>query len=74
MTRIWLTITILSTGIAKIFNYSATADLMVAYGVPAYLLPLVILLDVGGRADIMLYYSCIYYCLYSDFASSFGIC
>ncbi|MEY2340771.1 DoxX family protein [Acidithiobacillus sp. IBUN Pt1247-S3] len=44
----------LPAGLSKITNYTGTAHYMVANGVPGWLLPLVILTEVGGSIVILL--------------------
>ena len=51
--RVWLTITILNTGLYKISHYADTANMMTAMGIPATLLPFAILMDIGGSIAII---------------------
>lgn len=51
--RILLSTLFLMSGVGKITNYAGTAGYMHAMGVPAALLPLVILTEVGGALAII---------------------
>ncbi|OBS10249.1 DoxX family protein [Acidihalobacter prosperus] len=52
--RILLAQIFVIAGVDKILAYHGTAQYMAAYGVPSVLLPLVILLEVGGGVALML--------------------
>ncbi len=52
--RIFIGAIFLFAGISKISGYAATAGYMEAMGVPALLLPVVIALELGGGAAIIL--------------------
>lgn len=51
--RILLSVLFLLSGVGKLAAYSATAGYMAAVGVPGLLLPLTILLEVGGALAII---------------------
>jgi putative oxidoreductase len=51
--RLLLVAMFLMSGLGKIGNYAATAGYMASAGVPGALLPLVILLEVGGAVAII---------------------
>lgn len=46
--RILLAYFFIPSGISKITGYTATAALMTSHGIPSFLLPLVILTEIGG--------------------------
>lgn len=52
--RILLVVLFIPSGIGKIFNYTGTIAYMATAGVPGFLLPLVILTEVGGGVAILL--------------------
>lgn len=52
--RIMISAIFLVTGLGKIAGYAATQGYMAAMGVPGWLLPLVIALEVGGSIAIIL--------------------
>lgn len=52
--RILLVILFIVAGIGKIGSYAGTAGYMAAHGVPGFLLPLVILTELGGSILILL--------------------
>lgn len=52
--RIFLVVLFIVAGIGKIGGYAGTAGYMAAHGVPGFLLPLVILTEVGGGILILL--------------------
>ncbi len=52
--RVLMAVIFIHAGILKILNYAHTGEMMAAHGVPAALLPLVILLEVGGGAAFLL--------------------
>ena len=52
--RVFISLIFIVTGIGKITGYSGTAAYMDSVGIPGMLLPLVILLEVGGGLAILL--------------------
>jgi putative oxidoreductase len=52
--RVLLAVMFIQAGIGKIFGYAGTAEHMTQNGVPAILLPLVILTEVGGGLCVLL--------------------
>lgn len=52
--RILIVVIFLMSGLGKIGAYSATVGIMASQGVPGFLLPLVILTEIGGSLCIML--------------------
>jgi len=52
--RVFISLIFIVTGIGKITGYSGTAAYMDSMGIPGMLLPLVILLEVGGGLAILL--------------------
>ena len=52
--RVLLAVMFIQAGIGKIFGYAGTAEHMTQSGVPAVLLPLVILTEAGGGLCVLL--------------------
>jgi putative oxidoreductase len=52
--RVLLAVMFIQAGIGKIFGYAGTAEHMTENGVPAFLLPLVILTELGGGLCVLL--------------------
>lgn len=52
--RVFLIVLYLTAGIGKLGAYAGTAAYMAAHGVPGFLLPLVILTEIGGSVLILL--------------------
>jgi putative oxidoreductase len=52
--RVLLAVMFIHSGIGKIFGYGGTAEHMTQNGVPAMLLPLVILTELGGGLCVLL--------------------
>lgn len=52
--RVLLAVMFIQAGIGKIFGYAGTAEHMTENGVPAILLPLVILTELGGGLCVLL--------------------
>ena len=52
--RVLLAAMFIQSGIGKIFGYAGTAEHMIESGVPAMLLPLVILTEAGGGLCVLL--------------------
>lgn len=53
LARVLMTILFITAGWGKITAYAGTAQYMQAMGVPGFLLPLVILLELGGGLAIL---------------------
>ena len=49
VSRVLISLIFIMFGLNKLFNYGATAGWMEAMGVPSFLLPFVIILEVFGR-------------------------
>jgi putative oxidoreductase len=52
--RVLLALMFIHSGIGKVFGYAGTAEYMAQSGVPAMLLPLVILTELGGGLCVLL--------------------
>ena len=52
--RVLLAVMFIQAGIGKIFGYAGTAEHMTENGVPAFLLPLVVLTELGGGLCVLL--------------------